>query len=475
MSNVVERSKHVLAPTLSWETDLVAVRSRGAYVECDDGRTYLDFACGTAVTNLGHGHPRVVEAIHRQVDLFIHSGGVFRHEPMVKLAESLVEVTPGNLDMFFFTNSGTEAIEGALKLARHVTGRPGLLAFRGGFHGRTLGSLSVTTSSSRYRRNQEPLLPGVYHAPYPYCYRCPFGQNVERHAGAPASVPASAPFTRGLEPSYACDTECVRFVEDLFRHQLHPDDTAAILIEPMLGEGGYVVAPRRFLQALRALCDRHGILLIFDEVQSGFGRTAAWFAAEHYGVTPDILVVAKGIANGLPLGAICGNRALLEKWPAGAHGTTFGGNAVACAAAVATVTVLREEKLVEQARETSAYLFSKLDALAARHAGIGDVRGLGLMIGLEVVRPDRSPDGDRVDRIRAACRRLGLILKACGVDHNVLRLIPPLIVTREQVDTALSILDQAFAETEVAAAVAAPAAAVGRAAAPSLSSPPAAH
>ncbi|MBI5366224.1 MAG: aminotransferase class III-fold pyridoxal phosphate-dependent enzyme [Planctomycetes bacterium] len=446
MPNVVERSSHVLAPTLAWETELVAVRSHGAYVECDDGKSYLDFGCGTAVTNLGHGHPRVVEAIHRQVDRFIHSGGVFRHEPMVKLAESLVEIAPGGIDMFFFVNSGTEAVEAALKLARHVTGRPGLIAFRGGFHGRTLGSLSVTSSAARYRRRLEPLLPAVYHAPFPYAYRCPCGRAPERQASGPV---AANGVTRGLEPAHDGSAECLRALDDLFRHQVNPEDTAALLIEPMLGEGGYVVAPRRFLQELRALCDRHGILLIFDEIQSGFGRTGGWFAAEHYGVAPDLMTAAKGIANGLPLGVLAGRRELMQKWPAGAHGTTFGGNPVACAAAVAVVTALREESVLENARERARELFAHLDRLAARDAAVGDVRGLGLMVGLEVVKPDGTPDGARVDRIRAAARRDGLIIKACGLERNVLRFLPPLNVTAAQLDTAFGIVERAFGETGV--------------------------
>jgi 4-aminobutyrate aminotransferase len=357
------------------------------------------------------------------MDRLVHGPiGVLLYEPIVRLAEELRGVVPGGLDMFFFGNSGAEAVEGALKLARYVTGRPAVIAFEGGFHGRTMGAASVTSSKSKYRLHYEPLLSSVYFAPYPYCYRCPVGREQGR-----------------------CGLECLDRLDSMFHHLVDPSQVAAVLVEPVLGEGGYVVPPAGYLKGLRELCDRHGILLVFDEVQTGFGRTGAMFAAQAMGVVPDVMAVAKGIASGLPLGATVAPSRLMKEWSPGAHGTTFGGNPVSCAAALATLAVLREEDLPARARGLGEYALSRLREMADRHPRVGDVRGLGLMIGIEFVDPaGRRPDGELVARVLEECLARGLILYPCGTFNQVIRFIPPLTVSGEDLDAGLEILSQAL-------------------------------
>jgi 4-aminobutyrate aminotransferase len=387
------------------------------------GRAYLDFANGIAVTALGHAHPRVTAAIHAQVDRLmgpVHAIGFA--ESTVQLARMLADTFPDPLDTVLFLNSGSEAIDGAIKLARRVTGRPAILAFRGAFHGRTIGATSVTSSSLNYRQGYEPLLPSIYQLPYPAAYR-DFNDDEE-----------------------AATATCLAYLDDLFATTVAPSQVAAILIEPVQGEGGYYPAPAAFLQALRAICDQHGILLIADEVQSGFGRTGEMWAFEHAGIVPDVVCVAKAIANGLPLSAIVASRDVQARWGRGAHGTTYGGNPVACAAGVAVLDTIRDEKLVANARLRGAELTGGMRELMADHPAIGDVRGPGLMIGVEFVkdRATREPDGATAEAVTARAAEAGLLLLTCGVQHQVIRWIPPLDVTVPELEEALRLFEGAL-------------------------------
>jgi 4-aminobutyrate aminotransferase len=347
---------------------------------------------------------------------------------MLRLVAALSEVLPPELDSLFFTNSGAEAIESAVKLARQATGRPNLIAFQRSFHGRTVGTMALTSSKTVYRAGYQPLMPGVFFAPYAYCYRCPKAE--------------AAPGQYGTDGCCHWPLEEVRF---LLKSQTAPGETAAILVEPVLGEGGYVVPPAGFLQGLRAICDEQDMLLILDEVQSGFGRTGRFFALEHSGVVPDVLVMAKGLASGLPLSGIATRRELMQRWLPGSHGGTYGGNVVACAAAEATVRVLQEEGLVENAAHLGDRLLGRLRALQERHAELGDVRGLGLMVGVEIVVPGgRAPDKVRAKALQRACLEAGLLLLTCGTDDNVIRWIPPLIIDETILDEALGIFESAL-------------------------------
>jgi 4-aminobutyrate aminotransferase len=389
-----------------------------------DGRSYLDFANGIAVSVLGHRNPRVTAAIHAQVDrLIAPMAAVGYAEPTVRLARELAAALPNPIDSIFFMNSGSEAIEAAIKLARRVTGRPGIVAFRGGFHGRTLGATSITSSNPNYRQGYEPLLPSVYLSQFPAAYR-DFGGDE----------------ARAVEIAF-------RHLRDLFHSTISPDETAAIVIEPVQGEGGYIPAPPAFLRILRHVCDRHGILLVADEVQSGFGRTGRMWSFEHAGIVPDIVCMAKAIANGLPLSALASSRALQERWGRSAHGSTFGGNPVSCAAGLAVLAEIRERGLVANAAARGAQLSAGLRAVAARDARIGDVRGPGLMVGVEFVkdRATREPDGATCEAVIQRCADDGLLLLSCGLQHNVIRWIAPLDVTSEEIGEALGIFRDVLA------------------------------
>jgi 4-aminobutyrate aminotransferase len=386
------------------------------------GRGYLDFANGIAVTALGHTHPRVTKAIHEQVDRLIgpvHAIGFA--QSTVTLATMLAGTFPEPLDAVLFLNSGSETIDGAIKLARRVTGRPAILAFRGAFHGRTIGATSVTSSSLNYRRGYEPLLPSVYQLPFPAAYR--FGGDEEEATRV-----------------------CLQHLRDTLETTIAPGQVAAVLIEPVQGEGGYYPAPAAFLRQLRAICDEHGILLIADEVQSGFGRTGEMWAFEHAGIVPDVVCVAKAIANGLPLSAIVTSRELQERWGRGAHGTTYGGNPVACAAGVAVLETIADEDLVANARLRGAELSGGLRELMAESGQIGDVRGPGLMIGVEFVtdRGTREPDGHAAETVAARAVDDGLLLLTCGIHHQVIRWIPPLDVTVGEIEEALGTFERAL-------------------------------
>jgi 4-aminobutyrate aminotransferase len=392
-----------------------ADRAEGSYIYGVDGRKYLDFTCGIGVTNTGHCHPKVVEAIREQAGLFLHAQvNIVIHKPMLQLIEELRTIVHPSIDGFFFSNSGAEAVEGAVKLARAATGKPNIIVFSGSFHGRTSGTMALTTSKTIYRSGYQPLPAGVFVAPFPYAFRL------------------------GMDDEKASQF-CLSALEELLLSQTSPAETAAFLIEPVLGEGGYVPPPVSFLRGLRDIADRNGILLIFDEVQSGFGRTGKWFAQEHYGVVPDIMTVAKGIASGLPLSGVFSRLDLMKKWSTGSHGGTYGGNAVACAAGVATIRAMREERMLENATMRGIQLTTGLRKLQEDYPQIGDVRGLGLMIGTEFVDKKGKPDKAQAKAIVHEAEERGLLLLTCGTYDNTVRWIPPLIVTEKQTSEALSI------------------------------------
>jgi len=403
--------------------NFVAERAEGSYIYTTDGKRLLDFTCGIGVTNTGHCHPKVVEAIREQAGLFLHAqANIVIHQPMLKLIEELRKIVPPSIDGFFFSNSGAEAIEGAIKLARVATGRQNVIVFSGSFHGRTAGTMALTTSKTIYRAGFGPLPSGVFVAPFPYAFR--LGMTDEQAS------------------QYALEQ-----LEYLLASQTAPKETAAILIETVLGEGGYVVPPFLFMKGLREICDKHGILLIFDEVQAGFGRTGKWFAFEHFDVVPDIITAAKGIASGLPLSGVFSRLDLMKKWDVGSHGGTYGGNAVACAAGVATIRAMREENMLENASERGVQLMTGLRKLQEEYSQIGDVRGKGLMIGTEFMvdgRPDKAKS--LVKEIIHAAEENNLLLLSCGTYDNTIRWIPPLNVTSEQINDGLSIFSQALKE-----------------------------
>jgi 4-aminobutyrate aminotransferase len=402
----------------------------GSWLVTPDGERYLDYTSGIGVTSTGHAHPRVVAAVQAQAARLLHGQqNIVYHEPGLRLHDRLAHLLPGGPWSAFLSNSGAEAVEAAVKLARVATGRPAVIAFRYGFHGRTAQAMALTAAKDVYRGAFEPLPGSVYHASYPYCYRA---------SGGPHD-PAGC----------TCDWEAQL---DLLFHQLvFPDRVAAIIVEPVMGEGGYIVPPPGFLPRLREITREHGILLIADEVQTGFGRTGEIFAVRHWDVEPDILVMAKGIASGLPLSGILARADIMAKFPPGSHGGTYGGNVVACAAALATLEVIEDEGLVRNAAERGRQLLDGLRALAAKHPSIGDVRGLGLMVAIELVKPGegdgRVPDAAMTKRIQGACFDRRLMLLTAGTYVNVIRIIPPLVTTADEVTLALGIIAEALDST----------------------------
>ncbi|HEY2207306.1 MAG TPA: aminotransferase class III-fold pyridoxal phosphate-dependent enzyme [Pseudonocardia sp.] len=411
-----------LSPVLKQATPVRAVRGEGVYLYDADDRRYLDFTAGIGVTSTGHCHPRVVAAAQAQVGTLIHGQyTTVLHERLGELADKLGEVLPEGIDSVFYSNSGSEAVEASVRLARQATGRSGIISFAGGFHGRTMGAAALTTSGTKIRAGIGPLMPGVSVAPFPYAFR--YGW----------SVPETVEFA-------------LRELDYLLNTAAPPSDTAAFIIEPVLGEGGYVPTPPEFLAGLRERADRHGILLIADEVQTGVGRTGKFWGHQHAaGVTPDILITAKGLASGFPLSAIAAPTELMSKaWP-GSQGGTYGGNAVACAAAIATLDVVRDEGLVGNAAEQGLRLQEGLRKVAADHPSIADVRGLGLMIGNEFRTPDGQPDAATATRAHAAAAEKGLLLLTCGPAGNVVRMIPPLVVNADQVDEGVRLWSEAVA------------------------------
>jgi 4-aminobutyrate aminotransferase len=419
---IIERDSRFVSPSYTRDYPFVIAQGEGSVVEDVDGNRFLDCAAGIAVNSTGVSHPEVVKAICDQAGRFIHMSGTdFYYEPQVRLAEELAAIAPIEGEVrTFFSNSGTEATEAAIKLSRYFTKRQGLIAFFGAFHGRSLGSLSLTASKAIQRRGFGPLLPGVYHAPYPDTYR--FDGSAD-----------------------ACAAASLSFIKDqILVHLASPDEIGAVVVEPIQGEGGYLVPPPAFLQGLRALTAEHGMLLVLDEVQSGMGRTGRMFASEHAGVQGDIVTMAKGIASGLPLGVTCA-RADIMSWPPGAHASTFGGNPVSCAAANVTIKLLKEG-LTANAAAVGDYLMNGLRELQKKHDLIGDVRGKGLMIGIELVRDRRTKERATDERnalVQAMFRRGVLVL---GAGRNAVRLAPPLVLTREQAHSVLQVMDEALLE-----------------------------
>jgi 4-aminobutyrate aminotransferase len=422
---IVARDNKYVSPSYTRDYPFVMARGEGAVVEDVDGNVFLDCAAGIAVNSTGHAHPDVVRAITEQAQKFLHMSGTdFYYEPQVKLAEEMAAIVPvggGTGEVrSFFSNSGAEAIEAAIKLARYATKRFNIIAFLGSFHGRTLGALSATSSKYVQRRGFGPMMPGVYHAPYANCYRCPLGLKSE-----------------------SCAAECLSFVEDqILIHLVSPDEVAAVLVEPIQGEGGYVVPPAQFLQRLRDLTSKHGMLLIADEVQSGMGRTGRMFACEHFDLDVDIVTVAKGIASGMPLG-VTAARADVMTWPPGAHASTFGGNPVSAAAAIATIKVLKDG-LIRNAEVVGEYLLGRLRSLMDKHAIIGDVRGKGLMIGVELVRDRETKERAVEERNRIVQEMFKRGVLILGAGRNAIRFAPPMVLTRDQADTVVSIFDDAL-------------------------------
>ena len=423
---IIERDSRVMSPSYTRSYPLVAARGEGAMVEDVDGNRFLDCNAGIAVVAAGHCHPKVVEAIRAQAAKLIHMSGTdFYYENMVDLAERLAALVPGGVPRrVYFGNSGTEAIEAAIKMARYHTGRGQFISFFGGFHGRTMGSLALTGSKSIQKKGFFPMIGGVHHVPYAYCYRCAYGKTPD-----------------------SCAVECVKVIEDqLFRHTVPAEEVAAIVFEPVQGEGGYVVPPKKFFDELRRLADKHGILLVFDEVQSGMGRTGKMFAAEHFGAVPDIIALAKGIASGMPLGATIA-RADLMQWPPGSHASTFGGNPVCVSAALATLELL-EQELIENAARVGARLMARLGDLPKRRRIVGDVRGLGLMIGIELVRDqatkERAPE--LRDRLVQMCFEQGVLILGAG--PNSIRICPPLVITADQADFAADTIEECLKSLE---------------------------
>ncbi|MGY2236799.1 acetyl ornithine aminotransferase family protein [Pseudomonas gingeri] len=421
---MIERDQAVVSPSYPRDYPFVMSHGRGAEVWDVDGNRFIDFASGIAVCSTGHSHPKVVEAVKNAADRFLHISSDYWHEEQVRLAETLNRLSPfGEPAMTFFCNSGTEAVEGAIKLARYVTGRSRFIGFLGGFHGRTMGSLAFTASKYTQQAGFFPSMPGVTHIPYPNNYR---------------------PLLAGEDQGKAV----LDYLENvLFQNNVPAHEVAAILLEPIQGEGGYLVPPDGFLEGLRALCDRHGILLIADEVQSGVGRTGKMFACQHWGLQPDIITLAKGLGSGLPIGLVTARKTLMQQWKRGAHGNTYGGNPLCCAAASATLDLV-ENGLMENAAQMGEYLMDRLGQLQARYPDvIGQVRGKGLMIGFELItnRATRTPAKAFADRLLHNAYRKGLLLLTCGV--STVRLMPPLMIDQHLCDEAIELLDAALAET----------------------------
>jgi 4-aminobutyrate aminotransferase len=418
---LLARDAQVVSPSYPRDYPFVMSHGKGAEVWDVDGNRFLDFAAGIAVCSTGHSHPAVVHAIQAAAERFLHISSDYWHEGQVKLAEKMNELSPMQEPaMSFFTQSGTESVEAALKLARYTTGRGRFIGFLGGFHGRTMGSLSFTSSKYTQQKGFFPTMPGVTHVPFPNPYRPLFADPDQGRA-------------------------VLNYIEELFTHNLPASEVAAILIEPIQGEGGYLVPPDGFLSGLRQLCDRHGILLIFDEVQSGVGRTGKMFAAEHWGVVPDIMTLAKGLGSGLPIGMVVAKRSIMQHWTRGAHGNTFGGNPLCCAAALATIELVQHEYCANAAR-VGEYFLERLRAFAAGQPAIGEIRGKGLMIGMELItdRHTKAPAKDLCQALITRAFHNGLLLLSCG--QSTVRFMPPLMIEQSDIDEAIHLLDLSFAE-----------------------------
>ena len=412
--------KTYFSPCLAKATDLVVEKGQGAYVYTTEGDEYLDLVQGIAVNALGHSDPGVLKAAKGQIDKLVHgSFNLISYPSTLEFASKLAQVTPGELDMFFLTNSGAEAVEGCLKMTRHVTGRSGYLAFKGAFHGRTMGAASITTSSVKFRQHYAPFLPQVYFTEYPYCYRCPYGCEVE-----------------------TCSLECLGALKESLKTIIPAEEIACAIFEPVMGEGGYVVPPKKYVEGLREFCSEHGILLVFDEVQTGMGRTGQFFASQHFGVTPDAMSIGKAVGGGFPLGIVASTKELMNKWSAGAHGTTFGGHPVACAAALEVVSRVSEPAFLPRVRELGEHLRSGLEALKEKNACIGDVRGVGLLNAIELVKEDKKPATELTNAVINGLKERKILALNCGPDKNVIRFIPPLNIEKKLLDHCLTVLEE---------------------------------
>lgn len=413
--------KPYLSPALAKSTDLVVESGEGCYMTTVDGVKYLDFVQGIAVNVLGHSHPAIVKAIETQAKKLINgSFNLVNFPSTLELAKRLTKITPGNLNSVFFSNSGAEANDGAIKLARAYTKRPAIVSFKGSFHGRTIGATTVTASNAKYRKYYEPLMGGAYFATFPSRDLCPKG------------------FDEDQRTQY-----CLNDLENLFKYIIAPDTVAAILMEVVQGEGGYVVPTAEFIKGVRELCDRYGILLIFDEVQSGYGRTGKMFASEHFGVVPDIMTVGKAIAGGLPMSAVISTPEIMEEWHPGMHGTTFGGNPVAAAAACEVLNQFEQQDILGNVCKMGDYLKERLLEMKTRYPILYDVRGLGLMVACEFCYPDGTPAPELFDKVRQQCLDDHMLTLACGVNGNGMRFATPLNVTRAELDEGLQILEKA--------------------------------
>ncbi len=414
--------KEYLSPALAKTTDLVMDHGRGSYIWDNTGKKYLDWVQGIAVNALGHCHPRVVAAIHAQIDkLITASFNMVNYESTLQWAERISEVAPGELSSTFFSNGGAEATDGALKLAKAYTGRPGIIAFKGSFHGRTIGATSVTASNSKYRKGYDPLLPGIDFVPYPAASQAPKGYTPDEIA------------------DYALGQ-----LHDLFDFVRDPHSVAAILMEPVQGEGGYLVPPTKFVQAVREVCDEFGILLIFDEIQSGYGRTGKFFAGENFDVVPDIMTIGKAMAGGLPASGVVSTQEIMGAWGPGRHGGTFGGNPVAGAAGLAVLDEFAESHILDNVNSVGAYLGEQLDQIKNEFEIVTDARGLGLMRAIELNHPDGRPGGDLMEKLRRTCLEKGLLTLSCGVRGNGMRFATPLNTDTATIDEGLAILREAL-------------------------------
>ncbi len=424
---LVKKDERFISPSYVRFYPLVVESGKGCIIRDVDGNEYIDFNSGLACLNVGHSHPKVIDAIKRQCDRFLHySNTDFYYNEVITLAEKLAEITPGNFEKkVYFGNSGTEAVEASIKLAKWHTRKQLFIGFINAFHGRTIGSLSLTASKPAQRRYFFPLMPGVNHVPYPYCYRCPFKQTYPD-----------------------CHYWCVDFIDEfVLQKYAPPEDVAAIVFEPIQGEGGYVVPPPEYFQRLKKLADKYGILLIDDEVQSGIGRTGKWFAIEHWNVEPDIMCSAKALASGLPLGATIAKAKIMD-WVGGSHASTFGGNPLSCVAAIAVIDVIKEERLLENATKQGTYILKRLEELREKSEIVGDVRGKGLMIGIEFVedKDSKKPAPQKVNEIMMRSWKRGVAVITCGI--STLRIMPSLNITRELVDAGLEIIEDVVKEVE---------------------------
>jgi 4-aminobutyrate aminotransferase len=422
---IIKKDETLISPSYVRFYPLVVESGKCCIVRDVDGNEYIDFNSGLACLNVGHNHPKVTTAIKSQCDRFLHySNTDFYYKEVINLAEKLAEITPGKFDKkVFFSNSGTEAIEAAVKLTKWHTRKQLFIGFISAFHGRTVGALSFTASKPSQRRYFSPLMPGVTHVPYPYCYRCPFKQTYPN-----------------------CNYWCIDFIEEfVFQKYVPPEDVAAIVFEPIQGEGGYVVPPPEYFQRLKKLADKYGILLIDDEVQTGIGRTGKWFAIEHWNVEPEIICSAKALASGLPLGATIAKAKVMD-WSGGSHASTFGGNPLSCVAAMAVIDVIKEERLLENATKQGAYIMKRLEELKEQSEIVGDVRGKGLMIGLEIVadKENKKPAPDKASEVMRRSWKRGVAIITCGV--STIRIVPPLNITRELVDSAIEIIEDVVKE-----------------------------